>query len=240
MTSIVMLVKDRPRLTRQALQSLYDHTPKDQFTLTIVDDGSSFETRSIISGFQMMHENLCTVRISPSKGHTAMARNLGVYWSEHYWGRGGPSGTEEQWLYLSDNDVYFKDGWLEKMKRFATGGMYILGGCRHPYHKPNHTVRDLEGGFGVEITDAVAGYSQLMWWSTWDEFGPHVETGAPGVGQSEDWAMCRKIVESDSWNKSMVGYITPSVVLHTGVTNTLGEKATGADQFEREEGVLFL
>ncbi len=225
MTNIVMLVKNRPRLTKQALESLYDHTPKEEFNLVVVDDGSGVETRVVVSGFQILYRNLCVVRLTPSKGHTAMARNLGVYWSEHYWGRG-------EYLYLSDNDVCFRQGWLEKITRaYDKNNMevFIVGGCQHPYHKTNGTT------YGVNVTDAVAGYSQLMEWETWDKWGPHVETGSPGVGQSEDWAMCRKIVGDGG----RVGYVSPSVVLHTGVTNTLGEKATGADEFERAAGVVY-
>ncbi len=41
MTSIVMIVHNRYRLTEQAIKSLHDHTPHDEFNLTLVDDCST-------------------------------------------------------------------------------------------------------------------------------------------------------------------------------------------------------
>jgi hypothetical protein len=105
--NIVMLVKDRPRLTHQALWSLAKHTDVD-YNVTIIDDGSGSETREMLRMFAGTHKDAALLCNKTSKGITGQARNLGVYWSEQYFGRG-------DWLYLSDNDVAFLPRWASTM-----------------------------------------------------------------------------------------------------------------------------
>ena len=62
----------------------------------------------------------------------------------------------------------------------------------------------------------------LMSWDTWDEFGGF-DQHAKGVGQSEDFAVCQKVVKAGY----KVGYVSPPVLVVTGLTNTLGEKVPG-------------
>ena len=105
-TNVVMLVRDRYQLTEQALSSLYENTPREQFNLVIVDDSSQdFRTLNLIKRFSK--ENCAVLRIDNSQHVLARAKNLGVFWSQQTFGRG-------DWLYLSDSDVWFSPGWLEK------------------------------------------------------------------------------------------------------------------------------
>lgn len=211
--NIVMLAKNRPLLTHQALWSLAKHTDVD-YTIVIIDDGSDSETRQMLRMFAGTHRNAALLCNETSKGITGQARNLGVYWTEKYWKRGTH-------LYLSDNDVCFLDGWASRMVGVLSDGykdgLRLLGGQRHPYHQPN---RQFEGW--VE-TDAVAGYSQLMRWDVWDSWGP-LDAHAPGVCQSEDHAFCQRIREH-----YRVGYITPPVVVDCGLTTTDGSPAIGRE-----------
>ncbi len=94
-----------------------------------------------------------------------------------------------------------------------------------------------------EITDAVAGYSMLMRWECFDLYGPF-EQEAKGIGQSEDYAFCQKVIRGPEATffescRNLVGYIHPPVLAHCGITNSNGEPATGADQFERVEGYIY-
>jgi hypothetical protein len=84
-------------------------------------------------------------------------------------------------------------------------------------------------------TDAVAGYSMLMSWQTWDKYGPF-DQHAVGVGQSEDFAVCQKVLK-DGYR---VGYVSPPVLTVTGLTNTLGGKVPGWEQLKAlvPEGVI--
>ncbi len=228
MINVVMLVKDRPRLTEQAIDSLMKHTAGG-FNLTIIDDGSVSMngTHSHLRVVWAGSKSWTVLRVVEGKGITGQARNLGVYWAEKYWGRG-------DWLYLSDNDVYFTEGWDEKMVRALemTGHpIKLLGGSTHPFHKPN-AVRSY-GGFSIHTHDAVSGYSQLMRWEIWDKYGP-LDAHAPGIRQSEDWAFCQKIIK----DLGLVGSINPPVVYDCGLTDTFGEPAIGVEQIPRYEGVI--
>lgn len=225
MMNIVMLVRDRPRLTHQALWSLAKHTDVD-YNLTIVDDSSGPDTCEMLRMFAGTHKQVALLRNGTSKGITGQARNLGVYWSEKYWGRG-------DYLYLSDNDVAFLPHWASCMENVLSNGykddLRLLGGARHPYHQP---VPHTEHEDWVE-TDAVAGYSQLMKWDIWDSYGP-LDAHAPGVCQSEDFAFCQKI---RAWNS--VGYITPRVIVDCGLTTTGGGKAIGAESKPILSGLIY-
>lgn len=223
MMNIVMLVRNRPRLTHQALWSLAKNTDVD-YNLTIVDDGSSADTSDMLRMFAYTHKQVALLRNESSKGITGQARNLGVYWSDKYWGRG-------KYLYLSDNDVAFLPGWASRMvgvmNEAFIDGLRLLGGARHPFHQPNRHYLDWDE------TDAVAGYSQLMRWDVWDSYGP-LDAHAPGVCQSEDFAFCQKIRQ---WNK--VGYIVPSVLVDCGLTTTGGGAAIGAGSKPILSGLIY-
>jgi glycosyltransferase involved in cell wall biosynthesis len=223
MMNMVMLVKDRPGLTVQALQSLAKNTV-GEWNLVVVDDQSKYETQLALRLFcHARRKQVACLRNENSKGITGQVRNLGVYWAERYWGRG-------DWLALADNDIAFLPGWDKRMVECSAwnGWVKVLGGARHPYHQPNK-IHD-----GWVETDAVAGYLQMMRWETWEQYGP-LDAHAPGVCQSEDHAFCRKIVEAGG----LVGYIDPAVIMDCGLTNTLGQPAIGADQKPRIGGWLY-
>jgi len=230
MTNIVLLVRDRPRLTEQTLRTLYEETPRDQFNLVIVDDGSWPETTQIISRYSR-RENCEVVTFLKPVGIVGFLRNVGVWTSERVFGRG-------EWLYLSDNDVVFREAWLTYM----TGMLYhgggtkqvrVLGGYRHPFHAVNEKVGWSSWG-QIELTDAVAGYSMLMNWNTWDKFGPF-DQHAKGVCQSEDYAFCQKITQAGD----SVGYASYPHIFNCGITNSEGKPAIGSESFPRQPGLIY-
>ncbi len=242
MTNIILLVKDRPRLTEQTLRTLYEETPRDQFNLVIVDDGSWPETAQILSRYSR-RDNCEVVTFLRSVGIVGFLRNVGVWTSERYFGRG-------DYLMTIDNDISFLNSrWLSTMidaldhvMQYPDGkedGRYysILGGYRHPHHGINHTAKLVGMGqpdITVEETDAVAGYMQFMRWATWDLHGPY-DQHAKGVCQSEDWAICQSIVQS----KGCVGYVHPPVIANCGITNSEGKPAVGHAEFPRIPGLIY-
>lgn len=234
-TNIVMLVKNRWRLTAQALTSLYQHTAMNEFNLTFIDDASSPSESLHWEGYVDGKSNATILRIEKSHGITGQARNLGVYWSEKYFGRG-------DYLYLSDNDVYFTDNWLGVMRDMMSHcNVAVLGGGNHPFLKPNGEMgQTLQGHIGcvagnytVTTHDAIAGYTHLMRWETWDKYGPH-DAHAPGTSQSEDYKFCQDIIKDGG----VVGSVFPEVVYACGLTNTSGQPAIGADQMPRYLGIV--
>lgn len=221
--NIVMLAKDRTVLTRQALIALGQNTPRELFNLTIIDDMS---TNRVSDFHDLRGLPVTVVRIDQSKGITGQARNLGVYWSEKYWGRG-------DYLYLTDNDMYFTPGWLDSLIETATifngTNVQIIGGWNHPFLQPSVASIAMGNGMCLKSHDAVAGASQLMRWETWDKYGP-LDAHAKGVGQSEDWKFCQDIIKDGG----RVGSVYPRVVFNCGITNSLGERSPGAEQMIAE------
>ena len=220
--NIVLLAHNREKLTRQTLLTLYKNTPQDLFNLTFIDDDSDHEESVTVPHIA---KNSCTLRIEDSKGITGQARNLGVYWAEKYWGRG-------DYLYLSDNDVYFTPGWLytmiETMETWKDSHTPLIGGWNHPFLQPNLSVT-MGNGFCLKSHDAVTGASQLMRWETWDKYGP-LDAHAKGVCQGEDWQFCQNIIKDGG----RVGSIYPRVVFNCGLTNSFGVPSVGADVVLKE------
>jgi|SRR6185369_4068610 len=233
--NIILLVKDRPRLTEQCLKTLYANTPEDQFNLTIMDDGSAGPTIDVICRYVHPKANCRLVSFPESIGIVGFLRNVGAAASERYFGRG-------EYLYFSDNDIYFKHGWLNWMKgmmMFAEPQVKVLGGYRHPFHGVNQRLGWSSWG-ETETTDAVAGYSMLMRWETFDKYGPF-DQHSKGVCQSEDFAFCQKIIKDGG----LVGYCNGPTIINCGVTNSEGKPAIGHEAFKQQEipyyakGIIF-
>lgn len=237
MTSIVMLVKDRPRLTEQTLRTLYDTTPKDQFSLTIINDGSEQGLTNQLASFVARHSYNCRQAIvSPGmewSGCVGALKNLGAEQSDELFGRG-------DCLCFIDNDIAFMPNWLDVMTgNLSNGechGLKIIGGYRHPYHQPieHDSAYAVRQEALVDLTDAVAGYMHFMTWQTWDKYGPY-DANAKGVCQSEDYALCRKVVDDGG----LVGYVHPLVIANCGLTNSEGKPAVGSELFPRIAGLIY-
>lgn len=230
---IIIPVHNRWKHTKQTLDSLFAHTERSLFKLYVVDDGSDEETalglREHPERFELIKHVL---PIGPGASRNQAARMI----TEKY-GRG-------EYLYHSDNDVYFTRGWLGSMTAifdsFEDQRLKVLGGSCHPYLQTSTRLAwniIPPYPYTVGIKDAVSGYSQLMTWETWDKYGPFDESmrGAKEkIMGSEDWAFCQKIVK-DGFK---VGSIEPEVIIPCGKTNTYGKPATGIETFKDHTGVM--
>ncbi len=222
MTNIVLLTRDRPRLLRQCLDSLFGsvmagghklprHQPH-QFTLTVVDDGTTDNVAQRL--LSDLPRNYCHLELHRRSDHNIGAlRSGGVLSSALRFGRG-------EWLYLSDNDVYFTVAWLERLTDLAESteslGFRLWGGQVHPFHQPVAS----ESRFTEHAT--LDGPSMLMRWNTWDNCGPMSGNG-PGVYQGEDVFFCKAVTNKGG----RIAVASPHVVYHTGLTNSEGKPATG-------------
>lgn len=232
MINCILLTRDRPKLLRQALVTLYDTTPLDAFNLVIVDDGTA-HLDALLTIDSYANKPNCSVLYIANGNHVlAAAKNLGVQWSQARFGRG-------DYLLLLDNDCCFMPGWYNRMAAAVANSKWIpplvLGGARHPFHQPisvNHSWMNNERGW-IQV-DAVAGTSQMMKWDTWDTYGP-LEGNAPGTCQSEDFAFCQKITKAGR----RVGYVNSPCILDCGITQTDGKPSPGADVKPRQTGVYF-
>lgn len=244
MTNIVMLCRGRLRLSEQALNSLFANTDPDTFNLTVVSDSEDdFRITRLLRSIQ--RKNFMLIEVSGSSHVLSQLKNTGVAASEQRFGRG-------DWLYLSDNDVWFSPGWLEKLTTFGAcfepNGYRLFGGQIHPFHQPVNTEAYRE--FTCTEHQILDGPSWLMRWRTWDKYGPFDRTTAPGVCQSEEYPFCQRLLnwklEHDDARGVMaparIGAIRPFVVEHTGIRQTDGKLAPGAEERMKNAvpGVLYL
>lgn len=223
LVNIVMGVYGRPELTAQALRTIVD--TEVPFTLNLVDDGSDPPFLEQLLGSLDFSGSIAVTRV-PHQGIVGRVRNLGAELV----------GERGDYLYFSDNDVFFTANWLEWLTSAydsaVNDGFRLLGGCRHPYHGINKRYI-LDGLFDVGETNEVVGASHLMRWEVWDRFGPY-PANAVGTNQSEDVALCRRITEAGF----KVGSIEPSVVHHCGLTDSFGRPAVGIEVIPRYFGIL--
>jgi len=173
--------------------------------ITLLDDRSDAPTRELMWDYEALRNDIPM--------GTGQLRNLVVRYAEEF-GRG-------DYLYLSDNDVYFTPGWLKKLiSAYESAwpyGFRVMGGYNHPYNQP---VERFMNGYSV---NHLASQSMLMRWEVWDEFGPFIETPVDKVCQSEDVVFSNKIREAGY----KVGVVDPWLVVNTGITNSFGEHIPG-------------
>ena len=232
MTNIVLIARDRPRLVEQCLRTLYMHTPISEFTLCLINDGSATETTRLIEQYAKQ-KNCEAVHIVRAIGVVGFLKNLGVWVSERCFGRG-------DWLYIGDSDTCFSSGWLERLAMCCGHGEFkLMGGQVHPYHHPEDMthIEVPRDRFGYREYKMLDGPSWLMPWSTWDTHGPLDQDGPAGVCKGEDVTFCNRITAGGG----RIGVIHPHVVHHTGLRQTDGNLAPGADlRRERQiTGVIY-
>ncbi len=234
MVNLAMLSRNRFRLLEQSLSSLYASTPRDQFNITVVDDGSDcFKTKRLLRQYAADNRNFSLVEVENSGHVLAQLKNLAVGWSSQRFDRG-------DWLYISDGDVYFCQGWLENLLNEAIPsedlGFRLWGGQIHPFHQPiGHIAYDNRPP-GMNEHSILDGPSWLMRWKTWNEVGPFNKRNNPGPCQSEEFPFCERLIKAGG----RIGVISPHVVIHTGLTNSDGKDAPGRKEREAmiPEGVL--
>ena len=232
-TNITMLVANRPRLTKQALDSIGDLSDA---TVTIRDAGMNTEVFDAVNKWTL---SIPTVRlgysICPDPLGTGPARNQVIEFSEKQFGRGN-------YLYISDEDVFYKrHDWLSILiKSYEESWKYryrMIGAYNHPYNGPIAGEQWVKSGeYAVYPVYALASQSILMRWSVFDEFGPFCQTPAGKVCQSEDVDLSNKIRAAGY----KVGVISPALLVNTGITNSFGEKIVGWEMVAKEapQGVV--
>ncbi len=222
MTNIVIIGRGRLALARQTIESLYANTDPSQFNAVFVSDqDDDFRVLRYLRGIN--HKNFSLLEVSSNGSHVlSQLKNLGAYYSEQRWGRG-------DWLYFSDNDVWFAPQWLEKLTTTAAAhehlGFSLFGGQIHPFHQRIANPPIIKDQKYLMSEYAILdGPSWLMRWNTWDTYGPLQRTTATGVCQSEEVPFCADLVKDGG----RIGVIEPRMVVHTGLSQTDGKEAPGA------------
>jgi len=232
LTDVVIPVFNRPEHTKQTLDSLFENTAPELFNLYMVNDKSDQQTSDLLIKLKALYPFVLIENeknIGPAASRNIICNQV------------IKPNERSEYLYHSDNDVFFTDGWLEKLvKAFkqCSEEVKLLGGSCHPYLQTSKILYIGEN-YKIGEKDAVSGYSQLMTWDTWIKYGPFDEnqgTQDQKIMGSEDWAFCQRIIKDGF----LVGSIEPEVVIATGKTNTYGDQATGSETFKEVEGVKIL
>jgi hypothetical protein len=219
--NVTMQVRNRYRLTRQAITSLARTIADTDATLTILDDRSDEETRAYLEPWSKM-PNTLVIRNDIPLG-TGQLRNMVMEASRKHFGQG-------EYVAPHDNDTFFMPSWLgylTKAYRFAWDhGYRLLGAYGHPYHLPISKLPVTKGSyvlFNVLEVQALATQSMFMSWDVWDQYGPFCDTPIDKTCQSEDVAFTNKI-RKDGYK---LGVVTPHLVHATALKNTFGEPGPG-------------
>lgn len=222
MVNFTMLVHNRPAHTTQALNSLAKDW-KSPVTYTILDDRSDEFTQAGLVTWAT-YDKVLVHRIPDDSARwgTGELRNIVIRTSEEKFGRG-------DYLYLSDNDVFFKPGWLETLIALYEcawqEGYRVVGAYNHPYHQlsPTGIVGIIGRQHSVYQVQALALQSMMMRWEVWDKYGPFCETPVGKVCQGEDVDFTNRIVADGG----KIGVVSPALLVNTGITNSFGEKIPG-------------
>jgi GT2 family glycosyltransferase len=231
MTNITMLAATRPRLLKQALDSIGDLSDA---TVYIRDAGMNREVKGIALQWAQDRYNARVFASNTPALGTGPARNTVIDATDFHFGRG-------DYLYLSDDDVYFlQPNWLSILSaaydQAWEHGFRVLAAYGHPFNRPIAPSTRLECRWNVEEVYAVATQSMLMRWETFDEFGPFCYTPAGKVCQSEDVDFSNRIRAAGY----KVGVISPALLVNTGISNSFGEHIPGWELVKSQcpEGIL--
>jgi GT2 family glycosyltransferase len=230
--NIVMITYNRPRLAVQALETLRQNTDPELYTLTVMDDGSDEAPNNKEWAQQFPGLGQYQFAWNAERcGILSRLRNYGVKLSEDKFDRG-------DWLYFTDNDMYFTPRWLECLVECSEAseryGFGLWGAYNHPYNLPkvDATVVSITTSYYANLLvredDAVAGASHLMRWSTWDRVGSYKETG--GICTGDDWEYGERVKRSGM----KIGSVWPRLVWNCGLTNSEGKPIPGRELVEEE------
>lgn len=212
---VVICVKDRPELTKQAITTCFEHT-KMPIKVIAIDDGSTDPaTIEILKQLQTKYDTGLRVEYMPASKYVGAAKNAGA-----------AIAPASEFIYFSDNDVYFHKGWLEALyaaylKDISIG---ILGGDKHPHHGVERESN------GLLYSDTQVGYSMFMTRQAFNNIGPflHFEAGTFG---GEDSTLCERA--RDQGYK--IASLANRVVTHCGLTTHVGTQCAGYPEYVAQD-----
>lgn len=253
---IVLIARDRPELTQQTIESMRKNAvdwQRHRLLMVVDGDAADYDLREVRRVVRTQDSNrneshVFTVRQLGVGG----AKNFGARWFFSKYAYENQS-TEDigrhagSLLMFSDNDMYYLPGWDERLELGLRGPIPIgvstrriggvlgarcgyitqLGGWRHPFHSISQSHIDGLGSTNEtrNEVDAVTGNCFVMRWSDWLKYGPF-DSNAIGPGQSEDYALSRKIKDG----RGIVATLDPPVAIHCGMVNSEGRQATGWEE----------
>jgi hypothetical protein len=148
-----------------------------------------------------------------------------------------------EYLYLSDNDVFFKPHWLEALIECYEWAKFnynvqAIGAYVHPYNQPVERWPYFCQALGAKVNIcelyALSFQSWLMTWDVWDKYGKCNDSPPGMVRMGEDWEYSQRIRKDGG----KVASILPPLIYNCGVTDSFGVAVPGLENVERPEGVI--
>lgn len=208
MLPVIIANFNRYNLLKQTIESLFKNSVRDIYPI-VVDDNSDDEItnnylKELSDGKKI---KLCKMRIRSGPG---VCKTYGA-----------SIAPNSEYLYFSDNDVYFEEGWNEKLLSALAFNQEIgiLGGSRHPHHGVYISEN------GLDFSDQQVGYTMLMRKSVWNDIGPYDrgELGEYGVEDTEICNRCRAL-------GLKIASLKQEVIVHCGLTHIEGTNTAGVEE----------
>lgn len=221
---VIVPVFDRQALFEQTLRTILEHADGPVYPI-VIDDMSGEDIEGAYNNI---------VGGKPGR-YYRMARQAGPSVCRTFGASLIPG--DHDYLYFSDADVYFEQGWDAKLVAAARAHPQfgIVSGLRFP-SRPVMKTHNLKGQL-LEQTSECGAVSMLIARSSWVAHGPFKMQKM--YSPSEDIDLCERFDKAGL----LIGSITPSVVIHTGMTSsfwteTARTETIFADKMARPE-ILF-
>ena len=202
---VVISTRNRLELLKQTLESLKKNSDSELEIVVVddaSDDGKTEQFLKMRSGVDVNYRFLKKVSI-------AEVKKKGFEFAE-----------KGEFIYFSDDDVYFEPHWDTKLIRVfrAFGDIGVVGGRHHPHHQIFST-RQFEGN-NIMICEQQAGYSLFLRQEDYLDIGGY-EVSERTANGGEDSLVCDMIKDKGK----LVASIDPPVIIHCGMYNWQGWKA---------------
>jgi len=194
--AIIMPVRGRPELTEQTIETIYRNTTVP-FKLYVCDDDSKKDVKDVLARLKEKHgftllTNKTNLGITPTKERLIDAIDY-----------------DYEYLYVTDNDYWYRKGWLEMLLHFYYyhDDIMVIGGTTYPLHK----IKEVR--WGVITTEIQTGGTMLLSRSIVDLILAHFD------GWTQDWNWS-KLVQDYEFEVAHLANLY--YVLHCGINMVSG------------------
>jgi glycosyltransferase involved in cell wall biosynthesis len=192
--SLLILSYNRREFLRECINSAHAHTSLPM-EIIVHDDGSDDEFLHDEISALLYNRNISSVIMNARGRNEGQGRALNKL----------AHAATGDILIFSDQDLVFKPGWLEEVRRILdTGPTHIgsLGGFHYDHDPVDHRkmhIRNwtkVDGSITFEEVEDYVGSFMAFTRESWEKFGPFEEYSD---AFAEDAVVKRKIFETDGW-----------------------------------------
>lgn len=224
LADIFVTTKNRPTLLEQMLSSLRNSTPREQFRLTIVHDGTCEETRKLLESFRFFFDHKILHSVNEGLG-PSMNQALAFIGALKSW--------DKQYVPLTcyvQDDVVFSKNWLQtlvgKFLQLETPlALGFASGHDAVEHRNDPRACRTDLGNGMYTSKYIRATCMLAHHTFWSSMLPiprvdpetGQERGRPhdGLGSGVDWHFLR-VHPGSVAKRHRTNLVIPGLVVHAG------------------------